>query len=53
MTTVFLSGDPKSDELLAEDPFALLTGMLLDQQVPMEVAFAGPAKLADRWAGSM
>ncbi len=48
MTTVFLSGDPKSDELLADDPFALLTGMLLDQQVPMEVAFAGPAKLADR-----
>ncbi len=48
MTTVYLSGDPKSDELLAEDPFALLTGMLLDQQVPMEVAFAGPAKLAER-----
>ncbi|GAA1619752.1 MULTISPECIES: HhH-GPD-type base excision DNA repair protein [Brevibacterium] len=48
MTTVYLSGDPTSDELLAEDPFALLTGMLLDQQVPMEVAFAGPAKLAER-----
>lgn len=48
MTTVYLSGDPKSDELLAEDPFALLTGMLLDQQVPMDVAFAGPAKLAER-----
>ncbi|MGO1485024.1 MAG: HhH-GPD-type base excision DNA repair protein, partial [Brevibacterium aurantiacum] len=30
------------------DPFALLMGMLLDQQVPMEVAFAGPAKLAER-----
>ena len=37
-----------SDELLARDPFALLMGMLLDQQVPMEVAFAGPAKLAER-----
>lgn len=48
MTTVYLSGDSTSDELLAEDPFALLTGMLLDQQVPMEVAFAGPAKLAER-----
>lgn len=50
MTTksVFLSTDPTSDELLARDPFALLTGMLLDQQVPMEIAFAGPAKLADR-----
>ena len=48
MSSVFLSGDPKSDALLADDPFALLTGMLLDQQVPMEVAFAGPAKLAER-----
>lgn len=48
MSSVFLSGDPKSDALLADDPFALLMGMLLDQQVPMEVAFAGPAKLAER-----
>lgn len=50
MTTnsVYLSGDPASDELLARDPFALLMGMLLDQQVPMEVAFAGPAKLSER-----
>ena len=48
MTSLFLSGDPKSDALLADDPFALLVGMLLDQQVPMEVAFAGPAKLAER-----
>lgn len=48
MSSLFLSGDPKSDALLADDPFALLMGMLLDQQVPMEVAFAGPAKLAER-----
>lgn len=48
MSSVFLSGDADADALLADDPFALLTGMLLDQQVPMEVAFAGPAKLADR-----
>src|SRR5699024_11002349 len=34
--------------LLAEDRFALLIGMLLDQQVTMESAFAGPAKLAER-----
>ena len=51
MSTVFLSGDPKSDALLAEDRFALLVGMLLDQQVPMESAFAGPAKLAERLGG--
>ena len=48
MSSVFLSGDPKADALLAEDRFALLIGMLLDQQVTMESAFAGPAKLAER-----
>ena len=48
MSSVFLSGDAEADALLADDSFALLMGMLLDQQVPMEVAFAGPAKLAER-----
>lgn len=48
MSSVFLSGNAEADALLADDPFALLMGMLLDQQVPMEVAFAGPAKLAER-----
>lgn len=48
MSSVFLSGDADADALLADDSFALLMGMLLDQQVPMEVAFAGPAKLAQR-----
>ena len=43
-----LVGDPEADRLLAENPFALLTGMLLDQQIPMEVAFAGPRKLEER-----
>lgn len=51
MTSVFLSGDADSDALLANDPFALLTGMLLDQQVPMETAFAGPYKLSQRLGG--
>lgn len=46
--TLHLVGDPEADKLLAEDPFALLIGMLLDQQVPMESAFAGPKKLVDR-----
>ncbi|GAA4207468.1 HhH-GPD-type base excision DNA repair protein [Actinocatenispora rupis] len=45
---VHLAGEPAADELLASSPLALLIGMLLDQQVPMEVAFAGPAKIADR-----
>ncbi|HMO11717.1 MAG TPA: HhH-GPD-type base excision DNA repair protein [Actinotalea sp.] len=43
-----LTGDPAADALLERDPFALLVGMLLDQQVPMENAFAGPAKIAAR-----
>jgi uncharacterized HhH-GPD family protein len=43
-----LSLEPEADALLSKDPFALLVGMLLDQQVPMEWAFAGPAKLAER-----
>jgi uncharacterized HhH-GPD family protein len=40
--------DPAADALLGANPFALLVGMLLDQQVPMETAFAGPKKIADR-----
>ncbi|MQA08379.1 MAG: Fe-S cluster assembly protein HesB [Pseudonocardiaceae bacterium] len=46
-----LTGDPAADKLLDDDPFALLTGMLLDQQIAMEVAFAGPKKIADRMGG--
>jgi uncharacterized HhH-GPD family protein len=46
-----LAGDPAADALLNENPFALLVGMLLDQQVPMETAFAGPKKIADRMGG--
>ncbi len=46
--TLHLVGDPDADALLASDPLALLIGMLLDQQVPMESAFAGPKKLVDR-----
>lgn len=43
-----ITGDAPADALLTDDPFALLVGMLLDQQVPMETAFAGPAKIRDR-----
>lgn len=46
-----LTGDAEADKLLSDDPFALLTGMLLDQQVAMEVAFAGPNKIAERMGG--
>ena len=48
---LFVTGYPEADQLLSADPFALLTGMLLDQQIPMEVAFTGPRKIADRLGG--
>ena len=51
MPVLHLSGDLAADALLSADPFALLIGMLLDQQVPMETAFAGPKKIADRMGG--
>ena len=43
-----LAQDDPADALLSCDPFALLLGMLLDQQFPMEKAFAGPRLLAGR-----
>ena len=43
-----VTGDADADQLLTENPLALLIGMLLDQQVPMEWAFKGPATLRDR-----
>ena len=43
-----ITGDAPADALLTDDPFALLVGMLLDQQIPTEVAFAGPASIRDR-----
>ncbi|AXT85179.1 Fe-S cluster assembly protein HesB [Aeromicrobium sp. A1-2] len=44
-----IAQDPHADEVLNADPFALLIGMMLDQQFPMERAFAGPAKVLDRF----
>ncbi len=46
--TLHITGDADADGLLNHDGTALLIGMLLDQQVPMEWAFAGPAKLLGR-----
>lgn len=45
---VNITGDSEADQLLSNDPLALLVGMLLDQQVAMETAFAGPAKIKAR-----
>ncbi|WP_137120840.1 HhH-GPD-type base excision DNA repair protein [Segeticoccus rhizosphaerae] len=47
--TLRIAQEPAADELLSKDPFALLTGMLLDQQFPMEHAFRGPAKVLERF----
>jgi uncharacterized HhH-GPD family protein len=46
-----ITGDPAADQLLIDDPLALLIGMLLDQQVPMSWAFRGPASLSARLGG--
>jgi uncharacterized HhH-GPD family protein len=43
-----ITGDTAADTLLTDNPLALLVGMLLDQQVPMETAFAGPLKIQQR-----
>jgi uncharacterized HhH-GPD family protein len=46
--TIFWSGRPEADQLLEEDPLALLIGLVLDQQVKMEKAFSGPYELKQR-----
>ncbi|MCQ4214005.1 MULTISPECIES: HhH-GPD-type base excision DNA repair protein [Streptomyces] len=46
--TLHLAQEPAADELLGRSPLAALVGMLLDQQVPMEWAFAGPHTIAVR-----
>lgn len=49
MATIHITGDYHADQVLTDDPFALLVGMMLDQQYPMEHAFRGPAKVLDRF----
>ena len=46
---IHITGDDQADEVIEGSPFALLLGMLLDQQYPMEHAFRGPAKILDRF----
>ena len=48
-----ITGNPDDDQLLIDDPLALVLGMLLDQQVPMEWAFRGPARLKERLGGRL
>ncbi len=51
--TLPVTGRPDADRLLVANPFALLLGMLLDQQVPMEWAFLGPYNLQQRIGGAL
>ncbi len=47
-TALHFTDDPAACALLAEDPFALLVGFAIDQQVPVPKAFAGPYVLKQR-----
>ena len=51
--SLWLTGDPEADALLSSDDNALLIGMVLDQQVPMEKAFSGPLVIAQRMGGRL
>lgn len=47
-STLHFSEDPDANKLLATDPMALLIGYVLDQQIPLPKAFAGPLILKER-----
>ena len=53
MASLHLAQRADADKLLAEDPLALLIGMVLDQQVPLERAFTAPADLRERLGGKL
>jgi uncharacterized HhH-GPD family protein len=50
---MYLATTEKANELLSRDPLALLIGMLLDQQIPMEKAFTSPEVLRERLGGAL
>lgn len=45
---LYFTDDPAACKLLADDPFALLVGFAIDQQVTVQKAFAGPQVLKER-----
>ena len=53
MPELHLAQDEAADKLLSEDSLALLIGMVLDQQVPLEWAFRGPYELSQRLGGRL
>ncbi len=50
---LYFTADDQANRLLATEPLAVLLGMLLDQQVPMEWAFGAPALLKQRLGGTL
>ncbi|WP_026208826.1 HhH-GPD-type base excision DNA repair protein [Catelliglobosispora koreensis] len=48
MAKLWIAQEKPADDMLAKDPLALMIGMLLDQQIPLEKAFKGPYVLATR-----
>src|SRR3954469_7218446 len=50
---MFLATTEKANELLTREPLAVLIGMLLDQQIPMEKAFTSPEVLRERLGGRL
>jgi uncharacterized HhH-GPD family protein len=50
---IHITGDDTVDKLLSDDPLALLIGMVLDQQIPLEKAFRSPFELKERLGGSL
>ncbi len=50
---MYLAAQPEADDLLEQDDLALLIGMLLDQQIPLEKAFSGPYVLKERFGGTL
>ena len=53
MPTLRLTDDADADALLSRNPFALMVGMVLDQQIAMELAFLGPHRFAERLGGEL
>lgn len=51
--TLAVTGDRAADQLVNSDPLALMIAMLLDQQISIELAFMGPARLAERLGGEL
>ncbi len=50
---IHVTGDDAVDQLLSDDPLALLIAMVLDQQVPLERAFRSPYDLRERLGGRL